>query len=164
MGKAGRAEVDAALADPVTSSTTEPGSTSERPGVSDWGKEVTFGISSQATTEKTIMSDVVYKYPVELRDTFSVTLPRFCQILTVQVQDGKPFMWIKHTLNTTKIISRRFRLARTGRPIDEPKSPDGQMTGDVSGPTRWQYVNSFQLLDGKLIFHLFVESNPMGLP
>lgn len=115
------------------------------------------------------MSDVVYKYPVELTDEFSVTLPRFCQILTVQTQltpQGieKPFMWIKHTLNTTKIVQRRFRLAGTGHTIDEPKSPNGQMTGDVSSPARWQYVGSFQLEGGRLVFHLFVESDPMGLP
>ena len=113
------------------------------------------------------MSDVVYKYPVELTDEFSVTLPRFCQILTVQTQlvEGreKPFMWVKHTLNTTKIIQRRFRLAGTGHPIDEPKSPNGQMTGDVNGPAKWQYIDSFQLEGGMLVFHLFVESDPMGL-
>jgi len=107
------------------------------------------------------MSDVVYKYPVELTDEFSVTLPRVSHILTVQVQDGKPFMWIKHTLNTTKIVQRRFRLAGTGHPIDEPKSPNGQMTGSLSGPAHWWYIGSFQLEGGRLVFHLFVESDPI---
>lgn len=113
------------------------------------------------------MSDVVYKYPVELTDEFSVMLPRVSQILTVQVQldeagREKPFMWVKHALNTTKIVSRRFRLAGTGHPIDEPKSPNE--TSPVIWPTRWQYVGSFQLEGGKLVFHLFVESDPRGLP
>jgi hypothetical protein len=118
------------------------------------------------------MSDVIYKYPVELTDEFSVALPRFCQILTVQVQDGKPFMWIKHALNTTNssslrsddpvlslpLISRKFRLAGTGHPIDELESSNRQM---IKGARcRWEYVGTFQLQI--LVFHLFVE-DPVGL-
>jgi hypothetical protein len=104
------------------------------------------------------VSDVVYKYPVELKDEFTVALPRYCQILTVQVQEGKPFIWVKHTMDTTQIILRKFRLAGTGHPIDELESSNRQM---IKGARcRWEYVGTFQLQI--LVFHLFVE-DPVGL-
>jgi len=85
------------------------------------------------------MEKTVYKYGVEIEDEFTVHLPQGAEILTVQIQHGRPFMWALVD-PSARPESRRFRLAGTGHPIN-----NGALT----------YINTFQIEGGMLIFHLF---------
>jgi hypothetical protein len=81
----------------------------------------------------------VYKYPVVLNDEFTLGLPGKARVLTVQVQRGKPYLWaLVDTEEPSRL--RHFRLAGTGHPINEPIS---------------EYLGTFQVEGGLLVFHLF---------
>ena len=93
---------------------------------------------------------VIYKYRVQIEDTFTLELPRGSQILDVQTQDGHPCVWVLHD-PTAPTCTVAFRLYGTGQLID---NLDG-----------YRHVGSFQLKDGLLVFHLFVEeAKSFGAP
>lgn len=85
------------------------------------------------------MSKKVYKYEIPAEDTFTMGLPAGSQVLTIQMQHGKPYIWV--LLNDQdEWEERRFRLAGTGHIIDEENL---------------DYVGTFQMHGGNLGFHLF---------
>ena len=83
----------------------------------------------------------VYKYIIDYDDYFDLELPRGAQVLTVNKQYNNLILWalvnpiLPH-------IKRYFRLAGTGHPIKESINI-------------LDYINTFQLEDGALIFHVF---------
>lgn len=84
----------------------------------------------------------IYKYPVEVADIQTILLPLGAQILSVQEQNGQPYIWA--ILDTeTDSEPRRFRLYGTGHNIE---------TDNVL-----KYIGTFQLLCGRLVYHLFEE-------
>ena len=84
----------------------------------------------------------VFKYPVEIRNKFSVMMPDGAEILTVQMQHNKPQMWA--LVDQSKPEKERiFRISGTGHP----------MVYDMG--SMYEYINSFQMRGGDLIFHLF---------
>ena len=89
---------------------------------------------------------IIYKYPVEVDDEFTVELPEGARVLSVDTQHGEPVMWamVDPTAPTSK---RAFRVIGTGHPIDD--------ADELS------FVGTFQLRGGSLIFHLF-EKAPAG--
>ena len=88
------------------------------------------------------MKRVIYKYPVEFADVQKIYLPIGAQILSVQVQDGKPYIWA--CINPeVEIEPRQFRLYGTGQ--------------DIEGELVLKFVGTFQLLGGRLVYHLFEE-------
>lgn len=84
----------------------------------------------------------IYKYPVEVADVQTILLPLGAQILTVQEQNGQPYIWAIVNPETDS-EPRRFRLYGTGYNIE---------TDNVL-----KYIGTFQLLCGRLVFHLFEE-------
>jgi hypothetical protein len=92
------------------------------------------------------VTTAVYKYPVEIADAFTVDMPHGAEPLCVQVQNGRPYLWARVVIDQKHPIKvRHFRLAGTGHPL-EPHMPEGH-DGD--------YVGTFQLRDGTLVFHVF---------
>ncbi len=83
----------------------------------------------------------VFKYPIPTKDSFSLLLPKEAKILAVQTQKNNPCIWALVDTNAPN-ETRRFRLAGTGHPIDENMD-------DLN------YIGTFQMLDGVLIWHLF---------
>lgn len=84
----------------------------------------------------------IYKYEVPIEDEFVVELPESAKILCVQVQHGEPFFWaLVDTANQPE--RRRFSLRGTGHVLDEYLVESAN------------YVGSFQLRGGALVFHLF---------
>jgi hypothetical protein len=81
----------------------------------------------------------VYKYPFEVTDYFNLEMPQGAEILTVQTQGGERHMWALVDPVAPKEL-RAFRLAGTGHPIND---------------LDLQYVATFQLKGGLLVFHLF---------
>lgn len=83
----------------------------------------------------------VYKYPIEVTDYQSVTLPQNAEILTVQVQNGQPCIWaLVNPENET--VERNLRIVGTGHPIDDEAR-------------KLIYIGSFQMYGGRLVFHVF---------
>ena len=83
----------------------------------------------------------VYKYPVPIKDYFSLELPKGAKILTVQTQRGEPQIWaLVNPGNPTE--TRNFRFAGTGHPITESEK-------------ELNYIGTFQLQGGGFIGHIF---------
>jgi len=59
---------------------------------------------------------VVFKYPIEITDTFSLMLPKNAQLLSVQFQHDTLCLWVLVNRSQPE-EERRFRLAGTGHPI-----------------------------------------------
>ena len=84
----------------------------------------------------------VYKYPLEVGDWVTVTMPAGAEPLCVQVQHGQPCLWARVTIGHPP-VSHHFRIAGTGHDL-----------GSNVGP----HIGSFQLAGGDFIFHVFAEA------
>jgi hypothetical protein len=83
----------------------------------------------------------IWKYALD--PTTTLALPCDAAILTVQIQHGQPYIWIR--LNTEHpTILRTFECFGTGHPL-----PNILRT----------YIGSFQMEGGNLMFHVF-ETTP----
>lgn len=80
----------------------------------------------------------VFKYELPVTDIFTLELPQEAEVLTVQVQYGKPCIWARVNPDA-KTEERKFRIAGAGN--------------DVEADAR--YIGTFQLENGSLVFHLF---------
>lgn len=81
----------------------------------------------------------IHKFPVA-SGLFHLPLPKGAKILTVQAQRGQPQMWA--LLDTDNDPERRsFVTFPTG--------------GEMPTDTHLDYIGTFQLADGNLVFHLF---------
>ena len=81
----------------------------------------------------------IWKWTLEVTDMQSLLMPKGARLLDVQMQGGVPRLWAlvgEHTQNE----QRHFAMYGTGHPV--PEEP-----GD--------YVASFQIDDGALVFHVF---------
>jgi len=117
------------------------------------------------------MTTAVYKYAVEVSDTFNVDMPAGAEILCVQVLDGRPYLWARVVIDPghpNKV--RRFRLAGTGEPLEGriPEGRDGDYVGTFQirgvvrlmpgpGPIEANSINvgKIQLSETSIVFHLF---------
>ena len=92
---------------------------------------------------------VIWKFPVAVTDSFSLSIPAGAQILSVQTQRGLPQMW---ALVDPQIPpeQRHFRTMGTGH-----KYP-AELFGFC------QYWGTFQMHGGALIWHVFEEGMSEG--
>ena len=82
----------------------------------------------------------IYKYPFPVTDEFTLALPVGARILTVQAQDDTPCLWAEVDPEQTVMDPHDFNLFGTGHPVpDEPGT----------------YRGTFQLREGRLVFHLY---------
>jgi hypothetical protein len=82
--------------------------------------------------------NTIWKFPFEVTDYFNLSLPQGAKILTVQIQHGAPHVWVYLDPSQPTEV-RSFRVAGTGHEI-EP---------------RLDYIGTFQMHGGMLVFHLF---------
>jgi len=84
---------------------------------------------------------VIYKYELAVLDHQQVSLPNGYEILTVQMQHGKPFLWAKvdpeRSAYEVKIIIRG--------------------TGHLFLDNDLKYISTFQMHGGDLVFHAFIK-------
>ncbi len=84
----------------------------------------------------------VYKYPItSIQDVVTIIMPKDAKVLTVQVQNGTPCIWAAVDPSQMYLEPRTFRIVGTGHEFEDVI---------VDG-----YVGTFQMYDGKLVFHLF---------
>ena len=83
----------------------------------------------------------VFKYELPALDRCTIRMPEEAEILCVQVQHDKPCIWaLVETDNHP--YDYEFRVVGTGH--DPALEPD-----------QGEYVGTFQLLGGSLVFHVF---------
>ena len=85
---------------------------------------------------------VIYKYPLEVTDDQFINIPKDYQILTVQVQNGRPCLWAevdpKLPMDCVHIV-----IVGTGHSIHD----DDEM----------KYIGTFQLESGSFVGHCFIS-------
>lgn len=81
----------------------------------------------------------VYNYLLEPRKVIS--MPKYAKILTVQVKDNKPYIWV---LVDTELecVDYNFTIVSTGHNAE-----------DCVGKS---YIGTYQLYEGNLVFHVFL--------
>lgn len=88
---------------------------------------------------------IIYKYPIEITDKQTLPMPVGANILTVQVQNGNPFIWaMVDTEVPTEEVA--IRVHGTGHPINESLN--------------LEYIGTFQSNGKCFVFHVFKEIQP----
>jgi hypothetical protein len=82
----------------------------------------------------------IYKYPVPVKDEFTVPLPVGAKVLSVQMQRRQPTIWALVETEAA-LQERRFAVRGTGH--------------DAEGLQFEKYIGTWQMHDGDLVFHLF---------
>ena len=81
----------------------------------------------------------IWKFPIEITDEQKVFMPRTAKILSVQVQQGTPCVWALVDTEEQK-TERTLVVHGTGHPCVCDSS---------------EFVGTFQVAGGSLVFHLF---------
>ena len=81
----------------------------------------------------------VFKYKLQTTDSQQIEMPESSEVLCVQMQNGIPFIWAKVDTNN-ELKKRHFVIVGTGHPL--PSNP-------------LNYIGTYQLQYGGLVFHLF---------
>jgi hypothetical protein len=92
------------------------------------------------------MKKTIWKFQFEVADIFVIEMPKDAEILTIQSQNGNPCMWALVNPEEEK-EERHFEMYGTGHDIYYDMGVDRQ------------YIGSFQMLSGDLIFHIFERIN-----
>jgi len=87
------------------------------------------------------MAKVIFKYPIQIADDFTLDMPGGARILTVQLQNGNPYIWAI-VEDTIPLLTYSFRVIGTGNPF----SPD----------YRDRYIGTVQT--GPFVWHIFEVS------
>lgn len=83
----------------------------------------------------------IWKYELQVTDEQKILMPANAKILSIQVQDGKPFVWALIYPNNDN-EERTFFTYGTGNPI--------KLFGQEN-----YFLGTYQLRDGRLVFHVF---------
>ncbi len=96
--------------------------------------------------------EVIHKFPLHLGGwgvlpsaTHHVGMPAVSVVLTLQLQNDIPTLWVQVD-PTTRAVTRVFQWVGTGDEV----------------PSGGEYVGTVQLQDGKFVFHLYEVSNVGG--
>lgn len=85
----------------------------------------------------------IWKYQLRVATEQRIDMPVGAKILTVQLQGGEPHLWAMVNLAETKTESRLIAVFGTAH--------------SISGWDAENYVGTFQLGEGMLVFHVFAE-------
>lgn len=88
----------------------------------------------------------IWKQTLQIVDTQVFAMPAGARILCVQVQDGKPQVWLCVTPEDPTYASWRFDIVGTGNPM-----------GEEVFLSAGEYVGTFQLPDRKFVGHVFAR-------
>ena len=99
------------------------------------------------------MKKSIWKFPMEVNDKVTISMPKGAEILTIQTQqigkftpDETPCIWALVDTENGK-EERYFEIFGTGHPIPNDMGVERK------------YINTFQLKGGALVFHLFERLN-----
>lgn len=89
------------------------------------------------------MNRRIYKYPFPTVDVVELRLPIGARVLTVAEQHGETQLWADVDADARSEL-RTFRVIGTGHPVDRDDLPYAD-----------EYITTYQLLGGSLVFHVF---------
>lgn len=81
----------------------------------------------------------IYKFPLVVQDNNAVEMPEEAMILCVQMQHGNPCIWAEVDTEKPK-VTRNFQIYGTGHAMSD---------------AYLDYIGTFQMHGGNLVFHLF---------
>lgn len=95
------------------------------------------------------MKKSIWKFPIQINDNVTISMPQGAEILTVQTQqigkfnpDKTPCLWaLVNPNNATE--ERSFEVFGTGHPMHCDMGVDRK------------YIGTFQIRGGELVFHVF---------
>ena len=90
----------------------------------------------------------IWKFSVPDESVFSLSMPKDSKILTINVQQGDPFIFAMVDSSKTYEF-RKFQLIGTGQDIEDI----------AKAPNNFKYIGTFFTNDETLVFHLFEEQN-----
>ena len=90
----------------------------------------------------------IWKFEVPEQDKFTLELPAGAEFLSVQRQFDGTQAWFLLDPEASK-ATRRFLVVGTGHTITIPETK------------KLDYLGTFQLYDGRLVFHLFEYDRPI---
>jgi len=90
------------------------------------------------------MAKTIWKYSLSAANGVSLKMPHDAQILCIQIQNGTPCMWALVDPSADK-DERVFNTYGTGHPFAE--NPQ-------------EYIGTYQLSGGTLVFHVFELLTP----
>lgn len=82
----------------------------------------------------------IWKFVIEPGDTVIIGMPKGAQVLSVDSQYGVPCVWALVDPDAPKVL-RKFRMAGTAHHVEKKHTKN--------------FVGTFQLDGGSLVFHLF---------
>jgi len=82
----------------------------------------------------------IWKYPLEVTDLQSVTMPRDAELLSIQMQGDKCNLWA--LVDETKPLVDDYTIAIYGTGHQIPDNPG-------------KYLSTFQMYHGAAVFHAF---------
>lgn len=91
------------------------------------------------------MAQSVWKYPLKMADEQIIEVPFGAAPLKVTMQGDEPCLWMLENPVVEK-TTKKVHIRGTGYAVDDFIS-------------RSDYVDSFMLDDGALVFHVFVTEN-----
>ncbi len=87
------------------------------------------------------MRRTIWKFPLYVTDAQTIPVPQGAKFLAVQVQAGEPCLWAMVNPDAPK-VPVEIRIHGTGHAL-----PDDS--------THYDYIGTFQLDSGALVFHVF---------
>jgi len=84
----------------------------------------------------------IWKFGLDIIDVQTVSMPEGAKILSVQAQNGMPYLWAEVDVEATP-KDRTIEIFGTGHP----------MRCDM-GVSR-EYIETFQIRGGQLVFHVY---------
>lgn len=85
--------------------------------------------------------ETIWKFELKITDEQVIRVPEGTDILCVQVQKGKPFLWAIVDKEITTYEDRIIRTIGTGHEFEDGAS--------------LLYIGTYQLSEGDLVFHVF---------
>ena len=86
------------------------------------------------------MNNTIWKFELKTNSMISINMPIGAKILTIQEQNGKPYLWALIDSEAKK-ENRVFCIHGTGHIISYIEAK--------------KYIGTYQLMNGALIFHVF---------
>lgn len=85
----------------------------------------------------------IYKYPLIVDDLQILTLPKGAKVLTVQTQGPMPMLW---AMVDPEEVGEEVIIETLGT---------GQLIKTLPEGTQREYISTYQLSKGALVFHVF---------
>lgn len=85
----------------------------------------------------------IYKYPLSITETQTISLPESHKVLEINVQNGKPYLWVLVDTKTNAKL-QKIQMYGTGEPVAE----------DIG-----LYLGTAHLNGGALVVHVFMDCN-----